>query len=150
MVAARDLVGPTALRTASRSVAGAWASSSVALPGRLTMVVALSDTTVLAGGVAPDSTGWVQTVSGSGAVLARGVHAAPPVRACVMDGLVVVHGADGNLSVLHPRLESLWDQASRFTSPVALLSLDYDGDGFDDAALVGVRTVTSSKPRPTA
>ncbi len=125
---------------------GAWAAGSVPLPGPLTMLVAVSDSTVLAGGAAPDTaTGWVEIVDRRGVVPATGAHAVPPVHACVMDGCFVVHGESGNLSVLGPTLESLWDEASRFITPVALLALDYDGDGFDDTALIGERLVTSRR-----
>ena len=137
--------GPDALRLLVRSPGGAWAAGSVTMPGRVTMLEAASDTTLLAGGATADMTGWVALVHTRGVVLATGAHAVPPEHACVMNGMFVVHGEDGNLTVFDPSLESLWDQASRFVTPVALLALDYDGDGFDDAALVGARTVMSSK-----
>jgi signal transduction histidine kinase len=145
LVAVPDSADPSALRLLASAGDGRWSSKVVPLPGPLTLLVALTDSTVLAGGVTADMTGWVAAIAASGAVLATGAHAAPPAYACVMDGFVALHGSDGNLSVLHPRLESLWDQASRFIAPIALLPLDYDGDGFDDVALVGTRTVISSK-----
>lgn len=110
------------------------------------MLTAVSDTTVLAGGVRPDTlAGWVALVDAAGRRVAVGGHAQPPVSACVMDGYFVVHGGDHNLSILRPDLSSVWDHDSRFVSPVALLPMDYDGDRSDDVALVGVRTVLAAK-----
>lgn len=145
LAAGRDVNAQGALRLLVRADDGSWAAGSVPIPGPLTMLVAVSDSTVLAGGVTADTTGWVEIVDRRGVVPATGAHAVPPVHACVMDGCFVVHGADRNLTVFSHALESLWDQASRFITPVALLALDYDGDGFDDAALVGERLVRSRR-----
>lgn len=146
LVAARDSDDSTAVRVLAGRTDGDWTSNLVSLPGPVTLLAVISDSTVLAGGSTADGVaGWVELLDPSGARLAVGAHAAPPAHVCVMDGFIVLHGAGGNLSVLHPELFSLWDQASRFIEPVALLPLDYDGDGFDDVALVGTRTVISSK-----
>jgi signal transduction histidine kinase len=144
-VAGAETGDPAALRLLVRSPAGAWGAGSVTMPGRVTMLEAASDSTLLAGGATADTTGWVALVDRKGVVLATGAHAVPPAHACAMDDWFVVHGEDGNLTVFSPTLESLWDQASRFITPVALLALDYDGDGFEDAALVGERLVVSRK-----
>ena len=122
--------------------AGGWGKQvTVAAPGEVFAAEALSDTSLVAGGMLVrgerDTVGWIAVFDRSGAEVCRSEHPTPVAFLSKMDEYVVAHGRHSNLSVYGPGLRPLWDHAS-YVEPVALLTHDFDGIGSTDVAVLGI------------
>ena len=121
---------------------GGWCKRrTVVAPGEVFAAVALSDTTLAAGGMLVrgerDTVGWIAIFDRSGAEVCGSEHPTPVAILSKMDEYVVAHGRYSNLSVYGPELRPLWDHASH-VEPVALLAHDFDGIGSTDVAVIGI------------
>ena len=114
---------------------------TVVARGEVFAAVALSDTTLAAGGMLVrgerDTVGWIAIFDRSSDEVCRSEHPTPVAILSKMDEYVVAHGRYSNLSVYDPGLRPLWDHAS-YVEPVALMVHDFDGIGSTDVAVIGI------------
>ena len=132
----------------SRAREGWHNRGTVVAPGPVFAAVALSDTTVAAGGMLVrgerDTVGWIAIFDETGAERCRSEHPRPVTFLLTMDDYIVGHGRYSNLSVYSSDLRPLWDHAS-YVEPAALMAHDFDGVGSTDIAVIG--TVEHSRPK---